>query len=52
MNKWFEEISYNSHRDQLSFNYVYWKTGNKNVKYISKKYISKYFEQSLFHLKN
>ena len=34
MEMWFNEIKYNSHRDQLSFNYVYWRLGNKYVKYI------------------
>ena len=29
MNKWWEEIKYNSKRDQLSFNYSAWKTGVK-----------------------
>ena len=52
MNDWFHEIKQNSHRDQLSFNYILWKTGNKDVKYISKKYIDKYFEQNPNHLIN
>ena len=34
MNNWFYEIQYNSHRDQLSFNYILWKFGNKGIKYI------------------
>ena len=34
MNNWFNEIQHNSHRDQLSFNYILWKLGNENVKYI------------------
>ena len=29
MNKWFNEIEKYSHRDQLSFNYILWKTGIK-----------------------
>ena len=33
MNNWFEEIQNYSHRDQLSFNYVIWKTKSK-IKYI------------------
>ena len=52
MNEWFNEIKKNSHRDQLSFNYILWKTGNKDVKYISKKYIDKYFDQNPYHLVN
>lgn len=51
MEKWFNEVKKNSHRDQLSFNYIFWKIGNKHVKYISKKFIEEYFSQSLFHLK-
>ena len=45
MNKWFEEISKYSHRDQLSFNYIIWKTGIK-VKYISKNFALNYFSQN------
>jgi len=52
MNDWFHEIKQYSHRDQLSFNYILWKTGNKDVKYISKKYIDKYFVQNPIHLIN
>ena len=52
MENWFREIRENSHRDQLSFNYIFWKINSKSVKYISKKYIAEYFEQDLFHLKN
>ena len=33
MNKWYDEIKNYSHRDQLSFNYILWKTGLK-IKYI------------------
>ena len=29
MESWWEEIKYNSKRDQLSFNYVAWKNGLK-----------------------
>ena len=36
MNKWFNEIKRNSHRDQLSFNYILWKNNNKDVKYVIK----------------
>ena len=49
MNKWFEEIEKYSYRDQLSFNYILWKTKNK-IKYISKNYALEYFNQ-LYHLK-
>ena len=52
MNNWFEEIKLNSHRDQLSFNYILWKFGNFNVKYISKRYIEKYLIQNQNHLVN
>ena len=34
MTQWYEEIKLYSHRDQLSFNYIYWKTRYKYVKYI------------------
>lgn len=51
MEQWFEEINQNSHRDQLSFNYILWKNNNFNVKYISKTFIFEYFYQNLFHLK-
>ena len=44
MNKWYEEIENNSHRDQLSFNYIIWKTGIK-FKYISKRFTMNYFNQ-------
>lgn len=43
MEDWFKEIKDNSHRDQLSFNYILWKTKNKYVKYISKKLFFQYF---------
>lgn len=32
MEKWFNEIKHNSHRDQLSFNYVLWRLNNKYIK--------------------
>lgn len=51
MEDWFNEIKYNSHRDQLSFNYILWKTGYKIVKYIPKHFTKLYFKQNLFHLK-
>ena len=45
MNLWFNEIKKKSHRDQLSFNYILWKTGNRDVKYISKGLFLKYFQK-------
>lgn len=45
MTQWYEEIKLYSHRDQLSFNYIYWKTRYKYVKYIPKKYTTEYFTQ-------
>ena len=51
MNHWYNEIAFYSHRDQLSFGYIFWKNGYKIVKYISKKYSSQYFQQYP-HLKN
>ena len=50
MNQWFYEIKHYSYRDQLSFNYILWKTNQNIVKYISKNYIFKYFEQNPLHL--
>ena len=44
MDKWFGEIEKYSHRDQLSFNYISWKTGVK-FKYISKRFAMNYFNQ-------
>ena len=44
MEKWFEEIEKYSHRDQLSFNYIIWKTGLK-LKYISKIFTMNYFKK-------
>ena len=49
MNKWYEEIKLNSHRDQLSFNYIAWKN-NIKIKYISKKYAFEYFDKKRDHL--
>ena len=51
MEKWFYEIKHNSYRDQLSFNYIFWKTRKKIVKYISKHSINEYLNQSKHHLK-
>lgn len=50
MEGWFYEIKYNSHRDQLSFNYILWKTGYKIVKYIPKYFTELYFNQRYSHL--
>ena len=50
MNQWYEEIKNYSHRDQLSFNYIMWKTGIK-IKYIVKNFALEYFVQNLTHLK-
>lgn len=49
MNKWYEQIEKYSHRDQLSFNYIIWKTGIKN-KYIVKNFALEYFAQNAIHL--
>ena len=43
MKKWWNEIKQFSHRDQLSFNYILWKTGIK-IKYISKAFMLHYFK--------
>ena len=52
MNRWFNEINKYSHRDQLSFGYILWKTRYKKVKYIPKRIIYEYFNKDEFHLKN
>ena len=49
MEKWWEEIKNFSKRDQLSLNYVIWRTGIK-IKYISKQFGLYYFYQKK-HLK-
>jgi len=36
MEKWWEELKDNSHRDQLSFNYALWKVGDSGFKYLIK----------------
>ena len=43
MNQWYYEIAHYSHRDQLSFGFIFWKSGYKIVKYISKKLSTEYF---------
>lgn len=50
MDRWWEEIKKNSYRDQISFNYLLWKTGIK-IKVISKYYSFKYFKIATDHLK-
>lgn len=51
MNKWFNEILNYSYRDQLSYNYIAWKTGIK-FKYIPKNLALEYLNQTKFHLVN
>ena len=51
MEKWFKEIKKNSHRDQLSFNYINWKNDIK-IKYISKNFVFDYFRQNITHIIN
>ena len=48
MNNWFGEIKNNSHRDQLSFNYIIWKK-KYQIKYIVKNFVLEYFTQSKWH---
>lgn len=50
MENWWKEIKNYSKRDQLSLNYVLWKTGIK-IKYISKQFGLKYFYHNKGHLK-
>ena len=50
MEQWFEEIKYYSHRDQLSFNYVLWKSGIK-IKYLSKNFCFRYLGGDYIHRK-
>ena len=52
MEQWSHEIEQNSHRDQLSFNYIWWKNKHNIVKYISKVFINEYFHQYRKHLLN
>lgn len=52
MEAWFDELKENSHRDQLSFNYVLWKNSDINVVYMDKFiYKSKWFKWNLGHKK-
>ena len=53
MEAWFNELKDNSHRDQLSFNYVLWKNSDIKVKYLDKYiYKSKWFSWCGLHAKN
>lgn len=50
MEAWWNELKGNSHRDQLSFNYVLWKNNNIKVAYMDKFiYKSKWFLWKGFH---
>ena len=52
MEAWFNELKDNSHRDQLSFNYVLWKNNDVNVVYMDKNiYKSKWFHWNSIHKK-
>ena len=51
MEELWKTVVYYSHRDQLSFNYVLWKTGIR-IKYFAKRFSRLYFQKSLFHLIN
>ena len=49
MENWWNEIYNYSHRDQLSFNLVLWKSRIK-IKYISKFLLNDYFHFFISHL--
>jgi hypothetical protein len=50
MEAWFNELKDNSHRDQLSFNYVLWKNSDIKIKYLDKHiYKSKWFSWNGIH---
>jgi hypothetical protein len=52
MEAWFNELKDNSHRDQLSFNYVLWKNNDIKIKYLDKNiYKSKWFNWNGLHKK-
>ena len=52
MEDWFNELKDNSHRDQLSFNYVLWKNSDIKIKYLDKNiYKSKWFRWNGIHKK-
>ena len=50
MDQWFHQIEQHSHRDQLSFNYILWKSKYNIVKYIPKVFTKSYFQQYQKHL--
>ena len=53
MEAWFDELKDNSHRDQLSFNYVLWKNNDIKIKYLDKYiYKSKWFHWNGHHSKS
>lgn len=53
MEAWEKELIEHSHRDQLSFNYVLWKLGDKGFKYLDKNlFNSKYFKWYSGHNRN
>lgn len=53
MESWFNELKDNSHRDQLSFNYVLWKNEDVKVKYLDKFiYKSVYFKWNGGHARS
>lgn len=50
MEAWFNELKDNSHRDQLSFNYVLWKNSDINIIYLDKLiYKSEWFKWNTSH---
>ena len=52
MEAWFDELKNNSHRDQLSFNYVSWKNEDIKITYLPKRiYDSEYFKWRGIHSK-
>ena len=50
MKDWFFQIEHYSHRDQLSFNYILWKS-KKKVKYLSKQFCFQYLGGDYIHKK-
>jgi hypothetical protein len=53
MEKWFDEVKNNSHRDQLSFNYSLWKCPEIKISYMKKDICdSNWFKWKAFHKKN
>jgi len=50
MEAWFEELKENSHRDQLSFNYVLWKNSDIHITYLDRRiYDSEWFKWRKVH---